>query len=257
MKFSEKSIAFYTIARIEMFRVIRLWAQTLLPAAITTILYYVIFGNIIGRRVGLMQGHSYIQFIAPGLVMMQIIMSAYGGSVSSFFMAKFHRNIEEMLVSPMSNILILLGYMAGGVLRAILVGLITSAITLFFTHLHVYSIILILLSALLAACIFSLAGLINAVYAKTFDDISIIPNFVLTPLTYLGGVFYSVSLLPEFWQKVSYINPIVYIISTFRYGFLHMADSHILRSYIFMIFLSILLFFWAILLFKKATNLRQ
>ena len=257
MKLNEKLISLYTIVRFEIYRVLRLWKQTLLPAAITTILYYVIFGGIIGRRVGTMQGYSYIQFIAPGLIMMQIIMSAYNGAVSSFFITKFHRNIEELLVSPMSSVLVLLGFMSGSLLRGILVGIIISIITLFFTHLQVYSVGLILLSALLASCIFSLAGLINAVYAKTFDDISIIPTFVLTPLTYLGGVFYSLKLLPVFWQKISYVNPIVYMISTFRFGFLRLSDSSIWGSYVFMLSLAILLFLWAIFLFKNAAGLRQ
>lgn len=257
MKLREKAISLYTIVRFEVYRVFRLWAQTLLPSVITTILYYVIFGRVIGHRVGSMQGYSYIQFIAPGLIMMQIVMSAYNGSVSAFFITKFHRNIEEMLVSPMSNFRILLGFMSGGVLRGLLVGVLISIVSLFFTHLRIYSIGLIFLSALFAACIFSLAGLINAVYAKTFDDISIIPTFVLAPLTYLGGVFYSINLLPSFWQKISGANPLVYMVSTFRYGFLHMSDSHILGSYIFMFVLTIVLFLWANYLFKNAAGLRQ
>lgn len=257
MNFKEKYTSLYTIVRFEMYRVFRLWAQTLLPAAITTILYFVIFGRIIGSRVGSMQGYDYIQFIAPGLIMMQVITSSYSGAVSSFFMAKFHRNIQEILVSPMSNFLVLVGYMSGALLRGILVGLIISIITMFFTHMHVYSILLVFLSALLASGIFSLAGLINAVFAKTFDDISIIPTFVLTPLTYLGGVFYSIKLLPPFWQKISFANPIVYMVSTFRFGFLHLSDSHVLGGYIFMLVLFIALFLWAIFLFKNAAGLRQ
>lgn len=257
MGFRNASIALYTMVRFEVYRVLRLWAQTLLPAVITTILYYVIFGRVIGDRLGSMHGYSYIQFIAPGLIMMQVVMSSYSGAVSSFFITKFHRNIEEMLVSPMSNFIILIGFMSGGVLRGMLVGILISIVTLFFTHIHLYSIFLVFLSALLSSCIFSLAGLVNAVYAKTFDDISIIPTFVLTPLTYLGGVFYSIKLLPSFWQKISAVNPLVYIISTFRFGFLHLSDSHVVGAYIFMFVFTVCLFFWANYLFKNAAGLRH
>ncbi len=257
MNFKAIRVSLYTMVRFEITRVFRLWAQTLLPSIITTALYYVIFGHVIGSRIGLIHGYRYIQFIAPGLIMMQIIMSAYNGAVSSFFIAKFHRNIEEILVSPMSNVVILLGFISGSILRGLLVGSFVSLVSILFTHIHIYSIGLIFLSALLASCIFSLAGLINAIYARTFDDIALIPTFILTPLTYLGGVFYSIKLLPNFWQKISNLNPIVYIISTFRYGFLHQSDSHIVGSYIFMISLVIFLFVWANFLFKNAPSLRQ
>jgi ABC-2 type transport system permease protein len=250
-------IALYTLIHKQIKRIFRIWVQTLLPGVITTILYYLIFGHIIGSRMGNMHGYPYIQFIAPGLIMMQIITGAYSGSVSSFFSEKFQRSIEELLVSPMSHFLILVGYMSSGVLRALIIGMAVSIVTLFFTHLHVYSVLLIMLSAFLTACIFSLAGLINAAYAKTFDDISIIPTFVLAPLTYLGGVFYSITLLSPFWQKVSYANPIVYMVSTFRYGFLQQTDSHILASYVFMVLLTVALFVWAILLFKNPERLSR
>jgi len=257
MRLKQKWVSLNTIIFFEASRTFRLWRQTLLPPVITTVLYFVIFGHVIGSQIGSMQNYPYIQFIAPGLIMMQVILSSFSGSVSSFFMAKFHRNIEEILVSPMSNILILLGYMTGGVLRGLMIGTIITVVTLIFTHLHVYSVGLIFLSALLTASIFSLAGVINAVYAKTFDDISIIPTFVLTPLTYLGGVFYSITLLSPFWQKLSSINPIIYMVTTFRYGFLHLSAHNILIAYLLMFFLLIGLFVWANYLFKNAAGLRH
>ncbi len=256
MKTNQPLVALYTIVRSEICRVFRLWRQTLLPSAITTVLYFVIFGHVIGRRVGEMEGYQYIQFIAPGLIMMQVITSAYSGAVSSFFHAKFQRSIEELLVSPMTNMLILLGYMSGGLLRGILVGVIVTGIALFFTHLHVYSFMIIILSTILSCCIFSIAGIINAVFAKTFDDISIIPTFVLTPLTYLGGVFYSVNLLPSFWKSVSYANPVLYIVNTFRYGFLKLTDSHLIASFGLMLLVFVVLFLWASRIFQKGAGLR-
>ena len=252
----EKGIAVFTIVRQEMYRVFRLWRQTLLPSAITTVLYFVIFGHVIGDRIGSMQGYSYIQFIAPGLIMMQVITSAYSGAVSSFFHAKFDRSIEEMLVSPMDNVLILLGYISGGMLRGVLSGIIVTGIALFFTHLSLHSIVTIIASTLLSCAIFAVAGVINAVFSKTFDDISIIPTFVLTPLTYFGGVFYSISLLSTFWRMLSYANPILYIVNTFRYGFLKLADSHVLLSFGLMVCVLIALFFWALWIFQKGNVLR-
>ncbi len=252
----EKFTAVLTIIRSEMIRVFRVWRQTLLPPAITTVLYFVIFGNVIGPRIGTMQGHPYIQFIAPGLIMMQIITSAYSATVSSFYIAKFHGNIEEMLVSPMDNVLILLGYISGGVLRGILVGIIVTCIALFFTHLHIHAVFSLIFSTLLACGIFSVAGVINAVFAKTFDDISIIPTFVLTPLTYFGGVFYSISLLPNIWKNLSYLNPILYMVNTFRYGFLNLVDSSIYLSFALMLGVFLVLFALALWIFHKGIGLR-
>jgi len=257
MNKKEKWIAFSTIVGKEVGRIFRIWSQTLLPPAITTTLYFVIFGQVIGSRVGEMGGYKYIQFIAPGLIMMNIITSSYASSVSSFFGAKFQRNIEELLVSPMSNTLILLGYIAGGMARGVLVGIIVGVVALFFTHLHVHSIGSIIVVTLLTSAIFSLAGIINAVYAKSFDDIFIIPTFVLTPLTYLGGVFYSIKLLPGFWQYVSLGNPILYMVDNFRYGFLGIADSHLLLSYIIMFCFIFLLFILAYVLIGRSTGLRE
>lgn len=208
----------------EIHRFARIWIQTLVPPVITMALYFIIFGNLIGTRIGDMHGFSYMQFIVPGLIMMAVITNSYANVASSFFSAKFQRNIEELLVAPVPTHVVIAGYVGGGVARGICVGMLVTSISLFFVPLHVYAWWAIVLTLLLTAVLFSLAGLINAVFATTFDDISLIPTFVLTPLTYLGGVFYSLTLLPPFWQAVSKLNPIVYMISGFRYGFLGISD---------------------------------
>jgi len=202
----------------------RIWVQTLVPPVITMSLYFVIFGNLIGARIGDMHGFSYMQFIVPGLIMMSVITNSYANVASSFFSAKFQRNIEELLVAPVPTHVVIAGYVGGGVARGICVGILVTVISMFFVHLTIHSWWVIALTLLLTAILFSLGGLLNAVFATTFDDISLIPTFVLTPLTYLGGVFYSLTLLPPFWQAVSKLNPIVYMISGFRYGFLGISD---------------------------------
>ena len=208
----------------EINRFARIWIQTLVPPVITMTLYFIIFGNLIGSRIGDMHGFSYMQFIVPGLIMMAVITNAYANVASSFFSAKFQRNIEELLVAPVPTHVIIAGYVGGGVARGVCVGILVTAVSLFFVPFHVHSWLMVAVTLLLTAILFSLAGLLNAVFAKTFDDISLIPTFVLTPLTYLGGVFYSLTLLPPFWQTVSKLNPIVYMISGFRFGFLGIND---------------------------------
>ena len=202
----------------------RIWIQTLVPPVITMTLYFIIFGNLIGSRIGEMHGFDYMQFIVPGLIMMAVITNSYANVASSFFSAKFQRNIEELLVAPVPTHVVIAGYVGGGVARGICVGVLVTVVSLFFVPLHVHAWWVIAATLLLTAILFSLAGLLNAVFATTFDDISLIPTFVLTPLTYLGGVFYSLTLLPPFWQAVSKLNPIVYMISGFRYGFLGIND---------------------------------
>ena len=202
----------------------RIWIQTLVPPVITMTLYFIIFGNLIGSQIGSMHGFTYMQFIVPGLIMMAVITHSYANVASSFFSAKFQRNIEELLVAPVPTHVVIAGYVGGGVARGICVGILVTAISLFFVPLVIHSWWIIALTLLLTAILFSLGGLLNAVFATTFDDISLIPTFVLTPLTYLGGVFYSLSLLPPIWQAVSKLNPIVYMISGFRYGFLGISD---------------------------------
>lgn len=219
--------AFRTILTKEVLRFIRIWIQTVLPPAVTTALYFVIFGTLIGERIGAMQGVAYIDFIVPGLVLMAVITNAYANVVSSFYSAKFQHYIEELLIAPVPNWIILAGYVGGGLARGMVVGVAVTAVSLIFTDLQVRHWGFTIAIFALTATLFSLAGFINAIYAKTFDDISIVPTFVLTPLTYLGGVFYSIELLPEFWQKVSLANPVLYMVNAFRYGLLGVSDIDI------------------------------
>lgn len=227
MNMDQQWIALTTIVYKEIHRFSRIWVQTLLPPAITMSLYFVIFGTLIGSRIGEMGGYSYMEFVVPGLIMMSIITNSYSNVVSSFYSAKFQNSIEEILVSPTPNYIILLGYVLGGVARGLAVGLIVTVMSLFFTELDVRHVGITVSIVILTSIVFSLMGFINAVFANSFDDISIVPTFILTPLTYLGGVFYSISLLPEFWQKVSLLNPILYMVNVFRYGILGVSDISI------------------------------
>ncbi|MDD5266906.1 MAG: ABC transporter permease [Methylococcales bacterium] len=226
------SIALRTLVTKEVFRFIRIWPQTLLPPAITTALYFLIFGKLIGDRIGIINGATYMDYIVPGIILMSVISHAYSNVVSSFFSTKFQRNIEELLVAPVPNWVILGGYVSGGIIRGLLVGLVVTLISLLFADIAVNNPLITLSVAVLTATLFSLAGFINAVLAESFDDISIIPNFVLTPLSYLGGVFYSVDMLPGVWQTVSKGNPILYMINAFRYGFIGVTDINIQLAYI-------------------------
>jgi ABC-2 type transport system permease protein len=228
-------VALNTIVYREVRRFLRIWPQTLLPPAITMVLYFVIFGNLIGRQIGDMGGFTYMEYIVPGLIMMSVITNSYGNVVSSFFGSKFQRSIEELMVSPVSPHIILVGYVLGGVLRGLAVGVIVTILSLFFTHLQVHHLGVTVVVVLLTATIFSLLGFVNAVFARNFDDISIIPTFVLTPLTYLGGVFFSISLLSPFWQKIAMLNPILYMVNAFRYGMLGSADISIGLAYAIML----------------------
>ena len=216
--------AFSTIVVREVRRFTRIWAQTLLPPAVTMTLYFIIFGDLIGSRIGQMGGFDYMSFIVPGLIMMAVITSSYANVVSSFFSMKFQRSIEELLVSPVPNWVILAGYVAGGMARGLGIGLIVTLLSLAFTQLSIHNLPMMILTVFLTSALFSLGGFINAMLATKFDDISIVPTFVLTPLTYLGGVFYSIDLLPGFWQGVSMINPILYMVNGFRYGILGVSD---------------------------------
>ncbi|EOL44544.1 ABC transporter permease [Enterococcus caccae] len=222
-------------------RYLRIWVQTLVPPVITTSLYFVIFGNLIGGRIGQMEGFSYMEFIVPGLIMMSVITSSYANVSSSFFSQKFQKNIEELLVAPVPTHIIIWGFVFGGLGRSVLVGTLVTMISLFFVPLHVYSWSIVIITLLMTAILFSLAGLLNGIFAQSFDDVSIVPTFVLQPLTYLGGVFYAISMLPPIWQAISKINPIVYMISGFRYGFLGTIDVPIIFSLIILIlFISVL-----------------
>jgi len=249
--------ALYTIVRREVHRILRIWGQTLVPPAITMSLYFLIFGNLIGSRIGQMGGFSYMDFIVPGLVMMSVIQSAYGNISSSFFGAKFGRHVEELLVSPMPNWVILIGYVSGAVLRGLMVGAIVLVVAMFFTTVRIPHPLVTISSLLLAAVVFSLAGFVNAVYAKKFDDIAIIPTFVLTPLTYLGGVFYAVEALPPFAQTLTLANPIVYMVSAFRHGLLGSSGIHLGISYAVMLGFTAALTWLALHLLRKGVGLRS
>ncbi len=257
-RLGKEYIALFTLIRREVNRIMRIWIQSLLPYPITMILYFVIFGSLIGPRIGELDGFTYMSYITPGIIMMGVINNSYSNTVSSFFGLKFQNTIEENLVSPMSSLSILLGFITGGIVRGFLVGLIIIAISLFFVReLHIYSFSITILVALLTAFFFSLAGLINGIFARKFDDISIVPTFILTPLTYLGGVFYSVNMLPEFWQKVSYLNPILYLVNAFRYGMLGVSDIDIGFSILAVCFASVILFSFCWHLLEKGHGLRH
>ncbi|MBS0486777.1 MAG: ABC transporter permease [Proteobacteria bacterium] len=258
MNATDTLTALGTITRREVTRILRIWTQTLLPPAITVTLYFIIFGSLIGRRIGeIAPGISYIEYIAPGLIMMSVIQNAYGNITSSFFGAKFQRFIEEMLVSPMPSWTILAGYISGAVLRGFMVGVIVLGISLFFTKIHLYHPLVTLSTFLLASVIFGLLGFVNAIFARKFDDIAIIPTFVLTPLTYLGGVFYNVAQLPSPWKEISHLNPILYMVSAFRYGLLGISDINLLWAYVVMLVFVLALGAFCLSLMNRGVGLRS
>jgi ABC-2 type transport system permease protein len=250
-------IGYKTIVRKEVTRILRIWGQTIVPPAITMTLYFIIFGELIGRRIGEMGGFSYMQYIVPGLVIMSVITNSYGNMVSSFFGAKFGKHIEELLISPLPNWVILAGYVTGALLRGLMVGTVVMGVSLFFTHINVQHPLIMLSVLILTAAVFALAGMVNAIYAQKFDDIAIIPTFVLAPLTYLGGVFYSISLLPDFWQKVSVFNPILYMVNGFRLGMLGVSDVGLGQTYGVICTAGVLLFGWCMILLHRGTGLRS
>jgi len=246
-----------TIVIREYGRIVRIWGQTLVPSAVTAALYFIIFGSLIGRRVGAMGGFDYMQYIAPGLIMMSVITNSYANVVSSFFGAKFGKHVEELLVSPLPNWIIIAGYVSGGLLRGLMVGLVVTVVALLFTHLHVHHILIIVGAVLLTAVVFALGGFINAVFAKNFDQVNWIPAFVLTPLTYFGGVFYSVSLLPHWAQQLSLVNPILYMVNAFRYGFLGVSDVNVGFAFAIMAIAALALFALALTLLNRGTGIRD
>jgi ABC-2 type transport system permease protein len=257
MKLAHQLITLQTLVRKETGRVTRIWVQTIVPPIITMSLYFIIFGNLIGRRIGQMDGFDYMQYIAPGLIMMSVIQNAYGNVVSSFFGAKFQKHLEEMLVSPMPTWSIIIGHISGGVYRGLIVGTVVTMIALFFTRLQIVNVFVTVSIVVLTAIVFALAGLINAILARKFDDISIIPSFVLAPLTYLGGIFYSISLLPEFAQKVSLFNPILYMVNAFRYGMLGVSDIDIRMAYGITILFIVVLFGLSTILINRGVGIRE
>ncbi len=256
MTLGKQLIALRTIVIKEILRFSRIWVQTILPPAITMTLYFLIMGKFIGSQISDIAGYSYIEFIAPGLIMMGIITNSYANSVSSFYSSKFQHHIEEMLVSPMPNYIIILGFMLGGIARGLVVGIVVTFVALFFTQLQISSVVIILITTLCTAALFSLAGLINGIFAKSFDDISIIPTFVLTPLTYLGGVFFSIDMLPGFWQQISLANPILYMVNAFRLGILGVSDVNLIISMVVIISFLVILFLISLYLMNKGIGIR-
>ena len=249
--------AYYTIVVREILRFTRIWVQTIVPPVITTTLYFIIFGNLIGSQIGHMEGFSYIEFIVPGLIMMTVITNSYANVVSSFYSSKFQGNIAEMLVSPIPNWVILAGYISGGIARGVAVGIAVTLVSLVFSHLSIQHLGITLTVAILTSAVFSLGGLINAIYAQSFDDITIVPTFVLTPLTYLGGVFYSITMLSPFWQKASLLNPVLYMVNGFRYGILGIADMSVTVSYMVLSIFILLLGSYALYLLNKGIGVRS
>jgi ABC-2 type transport system permease protein len=257
MKLSAQYNALKTIAIKEFLRFIRIWLQTVVPPAITVALYFIIFGELIGSQIGDIDGFSYIDYIVPGLILMAVISNAYANCVSSFFSSKFHRSVEEMLISPLPNYIIVAGYVSGGMLRGIVVGIAVTVVAMFFTRIEIHSYSVTIAVFILTSILFALAGFINAVYAKTFDDISIIPTFILTPLTYLGGIFYSINMLPDLWQKVSLANPILYMINAFRYGLLGVTDIDLATAFLIITFFIAALFVFALRLLNKGVGIKS
>ena len=257
MNLQGQLISLGTLGNKEFQRVMRIWVQTLVPPAITMTLYFLIFGTLIGRRIGQMSGFNYMEYIAPGLILMSVITNSYGNVVSSFFSAKYNRHLEEMLVSPMPHWAIVVGHMLGGMVRGLMVGLVVTCISLFFTRLPVNNLFIVVSVAVLTSAVFSLGGLINAIFARKFDDVSIIPSFVLAPLTYLGGVFYTVSLLPDFAQRLSLLNPILYMINAFRYGVLGVSDINISTAYLIILAFLAGLFALSLVLINRGIGIRD
>lgn len=252
-----KLTAFKTIVWKEVRRFLRIWVQTLVPPVITISLYFVIFGNLIGRRIGEMGGYTYMEFIVPGLIMMAVINNSYANVVSSFFSQKYQRSIEELLVSPVPNYIILSGFVIGGVARGLAIGVIATIMSLFFSGLHMHNIFITLMVVMMSSIVFSLGGFINAIFANKFDDITIIPTFVLTPLIYLGGVFYSIELLPDFWRAVSQLNPIFYMVNAFRYGILGVSDVNVVFAFSMLVGFTVILFSISLWLLNWGKGLRH
>jgi ABC-2 type transport system permease protein len=250
-------IGFKTIVIREYNRIIRIWTQTILPSAVTQALYFAIFGSLLGRRIGPMGGFGYMEYMAPGLIMMAVNINSYSNVVSSFYGAKFGKHVEELLVSPLPSWLIVSGYAMGGLVRGLLVGLAVTAVSLFFAHLHVQHLLVIVAAALLTSIVFSLGGFLNALFAKNFDQVNIIPTFVLTPLYYFGGVFYSVALLPHWAQAISCLNPILYMVNAFRYGFIGISDVSVITAFVIMTGAALVLFVAAIAYMERGAGIRE
>jgi len=249
--------AFKTIVTKELLRFLRIWVQTILPPVITTVLYFIIFGKLIGEQIGEMGGVQYIDYIVPGLILMTVISNSYANVVSSFYSSKFQRHVEEILIAPVPNFIILAGYVGGGVARGMIVGVVVTIVSMFFSDWQIHSYSITFLVFFLTSVLFSMAGFINAIYANSFDHISIVPTFILTPLTYLGGVFYSVTMLPEFWQTLTLVNPIFYMINAFRYGLLGTSDISLSVAFTIILIFIAILGFTSLRLLDKGVGIKQ
>ena len=249
--------SYYTIVRKEVVRLFRIWTQTFLPPVITTTLYFVIFGKFVGSQIKPVDGITYMQFIVPGLVMMSVIMQSFMNAAFTFYIAKFQKTLEEIQVSPTPYLIVILGHVSAAVMRGMITAVIILGVALFFTPIHVHSFFLTILFIFLSSVLFSLAGLLNGVFATSFDTVQIFPTFVLTPLTYLGGVFYSIHLLPPVWQYISYANPIVYMINGFRYGLLGVSDTSVWSSFVVLVGLVVVLVYANYYVFKTGKGLRS
>ena len=256
MTVKQNFIAFYTIIRKEFIRIIRIWTQTLLPPMINISLYFFIFGKIIGDKVGVVEGIRYIEFILPGLVMMSVVLNSYNNVVSSFFGTKFNKSVEELIVSPTPSYIIVIGYCLGGVIRGFIIGFLVIFTSSFFVKFRIHSVLLLVISMFICSFLFALGGYLNALFAKKFDDIVFFPSFILTPLTYLGGIFYSIEMIPKFWQSLSFLNPIFYMVNLFRYSFFQLSHININLSILFITLFTIFLFFICVLLTKQSDKLR-
>ncbi|MCB9359599.1 ABC transporter permease [Candidatus Woesearchaeota archaeon] len=246
-----------TIVRKETIRIFRVWRQSFLPSVVTTTLYFIIFGNFIGSRISDMAGFKYVDFIMPGLVMLSVITTSYTNVAGGFFLSKFQRSIEEMIVSPTPNWVIIAGHAIGGMVRGLVTGILVMLVSLFFTHIKIHNIWIILIYFILTSAMFSLAGFLNGMIANSFDDIALIPNFLLTPLIYLGGVFYSITVLPEFWQHISKFNPILYMVSGFRYGFLGFSDIDVFFGFVILLVFTAVFFIINMILMKKGYGIKS
>jgi len=234
-------IAYKTIVRKEVLRFSRIWKQTLIPPVITNILYFIIFGNLIGQRIGNIENFSYTDFIFPGLLLMSVITHSYTNTVSSLYISKYHRYIEELLVSPIENYTILAGFITGGIIRGLSVGVVVILAAQFFVTFTVHNIFLMLAVILLSSTLFSMCGFLNGLFASDWDDINVVPTFIMTPLTYLGGIFFSISMLPGVWQEVALINPILYLINALRFSMLGISDVSVSFAFFIIIAFNILL----------------
>ena len=249
-----------TLAWAQVRRILRIWIQTILPPAITTALYFLIFGQLIGSRIGGMPGYeglTYIEFMVPGLIMLSVITNSYANVASAFYGTKFQKAMEEIIISPMPNWIILIGFLVGGITRGMLVGLVVVLTSLFFVQVTIDNIFLTAISIVLTSILFSILGLLNGIYAKTFDDVSIIPTFVLTPLIYLGGIFYSIDILSTEWQFISQLNPILYIVNFFRFAMLGVSEINPITGMVLIFVFTFIFFFIAYSLLLRGVGIKE